>query len=172
VIKLTILTAALLALPATAQADDLAVDTRPVAPAAVRDGDGVPDQLDADQRSGYRRVFAAIRAGQWADAQLQLDSMKPGPLHALARAEIYTAKNSPKVDVMAIMTLLAEAPDPGRTARADGQGARGDGHPCPARRVAIDLVRRCASPPARALDQERYRRDFGRDRDPALRQGR
>lgn len=110
-IKRTILTVALLALPAAAQADDLTAETRPSAPAAVRDGDGVPDQLDADQRSGYRRVFAAIRAGQWADAQLQLDAMKPGPLHALARAEIYTARNSPKVDVMAIMALLAEAPD-------------------------------------------------------------
>jgi uracil-DNA glycosylase len=30
-----------------------------------RDGDGIPDQLDADQRAGYRAVFAAIRAGQW-----------------------------------------------------------------------------------------------------------
>lgn len=113
-IKRTIIAAALLALPATAHASDLAdltAEARPAAPAAAREGDGVPDQLDAEQRSGYRRVFAAIRAGQWADAQLQLDAMKPGPLHALARAELYTAKDSPKVELSAILSLLAEAPD-------------------------------------------------------------
>ncbi|MDP5278617.1 lytic transglycosylase domain-containing protein [Sphingomonas sp. DG1-23] len=111
-IKRTIFAAALLALPAAAHADDLTVDGRASnAPAAARDGDGIPDQLDSDQRSGYRKVFAAIRAGQWTDAQLQLDSMKPGPLHALARAELYTAKGSPKVELPAIMALLSEAPD-------------------------------------------------------------
>ena len=110
-IKRTIIAVALLALPATAHADDLTADTRPAAPAAVRDGDGVPDQLDAEQRAGYRRVFAAIRAEQWTDAQLQLDAMKPGPLHALARAELYTAKDSPKVELPQILALLAEAPD-------------------------------------------------------------
>ncbi len=108
----TIIAAALLALPMTAQADDAdAANDRPAASAAARGGDGVPDQLDAEQRSGYRTVFAAIRAGRWADAQLQLDSMKPGLLHAVARAELYTAKDSPKVDLGAILALLAEAPD-------------------------------------------------------------
>ena len=48
------------------------------------------------QRDGYRAVFAAIRAQQWTNAQIGLDSMKPGPLHAIARAELYTAKGSPK----------------------------------------------------------------------------
>nr|WP_184084265.1 lytic transglycosylase domain-containing protein [Sphingomonas xinjiangensis] len=79
--------------------------------AALRDGDGIPDQLDEDQQEGYRRVFAAIRAEHWSDAQLQLDSMKPGPLHAIARAELYTAKNSPKVDLPPLMALLQEAPE-------------------------------------------------------------
>jgi len=111
VITRTIIAAALLALPAAAHADDLNADARANAPAAVRDGDGIPDQLDAEQRSGYRKVFAAIRAGQWADAQIQLDAMKPGPLHALARAELYTAKDSPKVELSQIMALLTEAPD-------------------------------------------------------------
>ena len=37
--------------------------------------------------------------------------MKPGPLHAIARAELYTAKGSPKVDLDPLMTLLAEAPE-------------------------------------------------------------
>ena len=95
-------TAAITATAATAAA---------AAPAAARDGDGIPDQLDGEQTATYRRVFAAIRAGQWADAQLTLDGMKPGPLHAIARAELFTAKNSPKVELAPLMALLAEAPE-------------------------------------------------------------
>jgi soluble lytic murein transglycosylase len=113
-----ILAAALSAMPAIAHADDTtgatsdSVVAQPAAaPAAKRDGDGIPDQLDADQRAGYRTVFAAIHSGRWADAQLQLDAMKPGPLHAIARAELYTAKNSPKVELTPLLALLAEAPE-------------------------------------------------------------
>nr|WP_240953781.1 lytic transglycosylase domain-containing protein [Sphingomonas sp. G-3-2-10] len=130
------LVAALLATPLSAHAedrlvaeDDLSVpaapldlsklnkavrdgDSLPVAPAAKkRDGDGIPDQLDTEQRAGYRAVFAAIRAGRWADATLQLNAMKPGPLHAIARAELYTARNSPKVDLAPLLQLLSEAPE-------------------------------------------------------------
>lgn len=130
------LVAALLATPLSAHAedrlvaeDDLSVpaapldlsklnkavrdgDSLPAAPdAKKRDGDGIPDQLDAEQRAGYRAVFAAIRAGRWADATLQLNAMKPGPLHAIARAELYTARNSPKVDLAPLLQLLSEAPE-------------------------------------------------------------
>jgi soluble lytic murein transglycosylase len=97
-----------------------------------------------------------------ADAQLQLDSMKPGPLHAIARAEIYTAKNSPKVESRRSWLARRGARSAaGRAARPDGQGARRARHcPCPPRRPAARLVRRRAGPPARPLDQERHRRDF------------
>lgn len=112
------LAAALIALPASARAEDdgasvtTAGATASVpASAPVRDGDGIPDQLDASQRAGYRAVFAAIRAERWIDAQIQLDSMKPGPLHAIARAELYTAKNSPRVEAGPLAALLAEAPE-------------------------------------------------------------
>ena len=71
----------------------------------------IPGQMDAAQREGYRAVFAAIRDGKWTDAQIQLDAMKPGPLHAVARAELYTAKGSPKVAVEPLVALLNEAPE-------------------------------------------------------------
>lgn len=83
--------------------------TAPVA--ATQAGDGIPDQLDAGQRAGYRAVFASIRAQKWIDARLQLATMKPGPLHAVALAEIYTAKGSPRVEVDDLTRLLAEAPE-------------------------------------------------------------
>lgn len=71
----------------------------------------IPPQLDAEQRDGYRTVFAAIRDQRWLDAQLALDSMKPGPLHAVARAEMFVAKGSPKADLDPLMKLLADAPE-------------------------------------------------------------
>jgi len=71
----------------------------------------IPDQLDAEQRGAYRQVFAAIRDGKWTDAQIQLDTMKPGPLHAIARAEMYTAKGSPRVELEPLVALLNEAPE-------------------------------------------------------------
>ena len=112
--KRILIAAAFVAAPATAHADVLPAGAPPAlldSAASTRDGDGVPDQLDAEQQEGYRRVFAAIRAEQWSDAQLQLDSMKPGPLHSIARAELYTAKNSPKVDLPPLVALLQEAPE-------------------------------------------------------------
>lgn len=72
---------------------------------------GVPIQLDSEQRAGYTAVFTSIRAQKWQDAQLALDAMKPGPLHAIARAEMITAKGSPKADLDPLMKLLADAPE-------------------------------------------------------------
>src|SRR3546814_18705072 len=37
--------------------------------------------------------------------------MKPGPLHAIARAELYTAAGSPKVALEPLLALLREAPE-------------------------------------------------------------
>jgi soluble lytic murein transglycosylase-like protein len=90
---------------AAAQAADTMV--RPAVTAAST----LPAQLDAEQRSGYRAVFASIHAQNWQDAQIQLDSMKPGPLHAIARAEMLTAKGSPRAELDTLTKLLSEAPE-------------------------------------------------------------
>jgi soluble lytic murein transglycosylase len=71
----------------------------------------VPAQLSAEQRAGYAQVFAAIRESRWTDAQLALDAMSPGPLHAIARAELYTAKGSPRVELEPLVALLIQAPE-------------------------------------------------------------
>lgn len=71
----------------------------------------VPRQLDDAQAAGYRAVFAAIRAQRWLDAKLTLATMAPGPLHALARAQLLTAKGSPKADPAELAAALAEAPE-------------------------------------------------------------
>jgi len=95
------------AMPAVAPAAPV-----PAAPApAIAADAGIPSQLTPEQRSGYRAVFAALHEGRWSDAQLGLDAMAPGPLHSYARAELYTAKGSPKADGAAVARLLAEAPE-------------------------------------------------------------
>ena len=75
------------------------------------DKEGVPEQLDRSERESYRAVFTAIREARWADAQLRLDAMRPGLLHATARAELYLAKGSPKVELPQLLALLSEAPE-------------------------------------------------------------
>lgn len=104
-LNLALAATAIAALPCAARAEPAA----PAAPAAATAQ--LPDQLDAAQRDGYRQVFGAIRDGRWQDAQIGLDQLKPGPLHALARAELYTAKGSPRVEAETLATLLGEAPD-------------------------------------------------------------
>lgn len=90
--------------PALAQAAP--APARPASAAA-----GIPTQLTDAQREGYRAVFAAIRESRWQDAQIGLDAMATGPLHSYARAEIYTAKGSPRVELEPLVKLLTEAPE-------------------------------------------------------------
>jgi soluble lytic murein transglycosylase-like protein len=98
--------AALLALPLPAlAAPEPAADIRTVAAAHI------PVQLESAQRDAYAAVFQSIRDERWTDAQIGLDAMKPGPLHAIARAQLYTAKGSPKVMVEQLVALLNEAPE-------------------------------------------------------------
>lgn len=104
-------------------AGSVAAPAEPAAPAALGEGAGVPPAtvtstgvsipalLSPDQRTGYRAVFQAIRERRWQDAQLQLDSLAPGPLHAIARAELYTAHGSPRVELEPLTRLLGEAPE-------------------------------------------------------------
>lgn len=108
--------AAAIALPAIAhakEADDrlpLPIVTAPAAPVQVS-ASGIPAQLGEDQRAEYRLVFAAIHERRWGDAQAQLDAMPQGPLHAIARAEIFTGKGSPKVEADPLRELLLSNPE-------------------------------------------------------------
>jgi soluble lytic murein transglycosylase-like protein len=98
----------------------------PAAAAVIVTRDRIPAQLDSGQREGYAQVFEAIRAERWTDAQIALDAMTPGPLHAVARAELYTAKNSPKVELEPLVALLNAAPElPQAAALAKLARARG-----------------------------------------------
>jgi soluble lytic murein transglycosylase-like protein len=71
----------------------------------------VPRQLSPAQREYYRAVFAALRAGDWKTVSDRLDAAPQGPLHNVARAELYLAKGSPKVELEPLLALIAEAPE-------------------------------------------------------------
>jgi soluble lytic murein transglycosylase-like protein len=73
------------------------------APAAV--------PLDASVRAAWARSFAAIHAGDWAEAQTAIDAAPDGPLKPVARAELWTAKGAPVPDAATITQLLTQAPD-------------------------------------------------------------
>jgi soluble lytic murein transglycosylase-like protein len=96
-----LLLAAALALPTTAAfAED-----------AARSSETVSARLSPEQRQGYREVFAAIRASDWPAASARLAALPEGPLHNVARAELFTAKGSPKVELPELLSLLQRAPE-------------------------------------------------------------
>lgn len=68
-------------------------------------------QLGPHAREKYTEIFTAIHDGQWADAAAKLDAMPEGPLHPVARAELYLAKGSPKVSGEALAALAEMAPE-------------------------------------------------------------
>ena len=59
----------------------------------------------------WREVFAAIRSGNWSSASAGIAVLPPSVLTPLAKAELYTAKGSPVVDIGRLQALLAEAPE-------------------------------------------------------------
>ncbi len=71
----------------------------------------LPVQLGPNARTLYREIFAAIDARDWDAAAAKLAAMDEGPLHPLARAVIYTAKGSAKVEAPELVNLAANAPD-------------------------------------------------------------
>jgi soluble lytic murein transglycosylase-like protein len=59
----------------------------------------------------WRGVFLAISNGEWEAARLGIEALPEGPLKPFARAELYTSKDSPKVELPSIVALLAAAPE-------------------------------------------------------------
>ena len=59
----------------------------------------------------WRAELTAIRKGDWAGAAAGIAALPDGPLKAVAKAELYTAKGSPTVSVDELQALIAEAPE-------------------------------------------------------------
>jgi soluble lytic murein transglycosylase len=81
------------------------------APAIAATQPALPVQLGPNARVRYQDIFASIDAGKWDEASAKLVAMDAGPLHPVARAIIYTAKGSPKVEATDLVALATQVPD-------------------------------------------------------------
>jgi soluble lytic murein transglycosylase-like protein len=59
----------------------------------------------------WRGVFDAIDAGDWGSASAGIAALPPGILTPVAKAELFTAKDSPPVDLASLQALIVEAPE-------------------------------------------------------------
>ena len=59
----------------------------------------------------WRGVFDAIDNGNWASAQAGIAALPQDVLTPVAKAELYTAKGSPVVDLGSLQALIAQAPE-------------------------------------------------------------
>ena len=59
----------------------------------------------------WRGVFDAIDSGNWASAQAGIAALPRSVLTPVARAELYTARGSPVVDLSSLQSVIAEAPE-------------------------------------------------------------
>jgi soluble lytic murein transglycosylase-like protein len=62
------------------------------------------------ERQNFASIFAAIDGRNWAEAARLIDGSPAGPMKSMARAELYLAAGSPKVEVAQLEELLQEAP--------------------------------------------------------------
>ncbi|MPS68987.1 MAG: lytic transglycosylase domain-containing protein [Novosphingobium sp.] len=72
------------------------------------DNTAVPSLLSQDDRTYYKQVFDAIDAKDWTTVQRMLTDRPDGPLHQQARAEYYLASGSPKIELPALQSWLAQ----------------------------------------------------------------
>ena len=79
----------------------------PEQPAAAIAAVQVPQiRSDAD----FALVFTAIEQKRWGDAQAMLANAPDSPLNAMARAELYLAPDSPRVELGPLLSLINDAP--------------------------------------------------------------
>ena len=75
----------------------------------------IPQQVVPQQAvvipKDWRGVFDAIDAGNWVSAQAGIAALPQSMLTPVAKAELFTAKGSPVVDLGSLQALIAEAPE-------------------------------------------------------------
>ena len=141
-IRTLLLGALLVGAAAPAVAATLAPISEPPAPVAAT----IPALLDAKARDDYRAVFASIRAGDWSAAAARLDAVPDGMLTPFARAELFLAKGSPKVEAEPLVALLNAAPDLPQAAQIAGLARRRGVESLPALPAENELRRMSGAP--------------------------
>ena len=92
--------------PDASQVDTQIITTPPPAPRPA------PSPVPVVQAPrDWRGVFDAIDAGNWSSARAGIATLPPSIVTPVAKAELYTTKGSPTVDLGSLQALLAEAPE-------------------------------------------------------------
>lgn len=61
-------------------------------------------------KDSYRAIFGSLRAGNWAEVKARAATLdKDDPIRAVALSELYTAKDSPRVELFDLLDLLNTA---------------------------------------------------------------
>jgi len=139
-IRTLLLAGALAAAPAAVAAQNAVAVPAAASLAAATQPLPIVSGLSANQRSAYRTIFSAIRAGDWTTAQSGIDAQQGGPLTDVAEAELILAKGSPKIADERLSQLLRSASDLPEAGGLAALAAR-RGLAMPALPVARDLVR-------------------------------
>lgn len=69
-----------------------------------------PNVLNAKERKQFAAIYAAIKGSRWSEAEQMINAASSGPMKAMARAELYLAPNSPRVEAAQLQELLTQAP--------------------------------------------------------------
>jgi soluble lytic murein transglycosylase len=70
----------------------------------------LPYQPSARETQQFGAIYSAISNQKWADAAKLIDAAPKGPMASMARAELYLAAGSPKVEAAQLQKLLNDAP--------------------------------------------------------------
>ncbi len=70
----------------------------------------LPYQPNKSEKETLSAIFNAIERKQWTEASKMIDAAPKGPLASMARAELYLASGSPRVEAEQLKALLNDAP--------------------------------------------------------------
>lgn len=70
----------------------------------------LPNAPSAKDNQQFNAIYTAIADKKWDEAARLIDAAPAGPMAAMARAELYLAAGSPKVDAGKLQALLNDAP--------------------------------------------------------------
>jgi soluble lytic murein transglycosylase len=70
----------------------------------------IPYAPSSKDNQAFSAIYAAIADKKWDEAARLIEAAPKGPMAAMARAELYLAAGSPKVDASQLQKLLSDAP--------------------------------------------------------------
>ncbi len=68
-----------------------------------------PIVLNGREQQQFSAIYTAIQNGQWSEADRLISAAPQGPMAAMARAELYLAPGSPRVEASQLRDLLKQA---------------------------------------------------------------